>query len=622
MAVEKNIIQFNQDFDTDWEELRNDCRDIYSGVKDIKEWGMALVHAYILKIREYVSLMNKNENDNQIYEAQLERWLLGTDLMDSLEEQSFICAAHPISLMNKLYYDIAREEIEGICNSVEKEIALSVVASKVKNRDKLSLSFWGNEYKVKTEKDRLKRFETYGSLTQIQGIRLIEKIEDLQNKLNNNHIKIAYFGELTDLDKVTSYFREERRPVFYKYQYMEENIFLNVELNAVVNLRDTFGLMKFIQSYDLVLFLDESYFYKKYQSHKDEKEEKVGTYIDWNYQNSIEEENPLAQINIYYNIFELANKFIKGRNSHMSVEYEYDDQLIKRMEAVVDKSSGACADVYFYMRNMILADRNIELLNVCKDEFYDGKKLIVYKISGNKNNIYIGNNNSNIIQKCQFPQIDFWKIMKSISNEYYDDIWKHLVIRELKNTNIIFYNFVLEKAERQRLIINYGIDIPDSLGSERDREKLVQFANAVFSIIQNNKIMNCVKEYLRELISASILSRANSVRDIMMSYFISKKTIIEFRRIDKENIGKEQFYGTQMKCYKERKNVYTIVEKLEQLRLRDIEQMESFLLYTFKSNYAEEIGESKFRTYLSDIHKICQEIGDTESRLYLYTKIF
>lgn len=578
-----------------------------------------LLDPYFGVINAYVQLINVDTNISFLLESDFEQWLLGDE--DIFSSSSL--DRHPIYVINDISNKWAEDRLKGVTNEQEYVIAMEIVNSKFANRGKINFRYRGNDYKIKTDgqSEYIIPFENYGSLTGIQDIRLIEKIKRVQKKLGRKDIKIAYLGALMkDSQKFNKYFQGSIIDLDY-FRPCEENMFFECEKNEMrLNLLDNASLIELLRTYDMVLFLDESYFYQKAQSKKSKREEEHAVYVNWYWEKSQKDVNSIWDIlNVYYNMYEEARAFLSDRHSVMSARYEFDVRLLKRLEAIADKYKSECAVIYLYINYPKIADKSITELNICKDEYYDGKKLIVYRIDENK--VQDSFDYVNLPEESVFVSIELWKFIKSISNTYYNsDLWMDCEIMDLKNVKVIFFDGHIMEEDGDSLKLKYYVCYAGE--NSRIQEKTKAFLQGFFSAITNKDELDCVRFYLKRLVSEAVLSRSDSVEAVLLSYFILKKKKITFEASDFNMSVDEIEKQTKEKQrpYKMLKTVYSIIERLDTIIIRDMDRLRTALLFE-RSNSLFEDSDIVFFECLKKIHNACERIGDRVSRIHLYSGV-
>lgn len=567
---------------------------------------MEYFDTYFSTLNAMVRDLEEKNNLDMMPEEKLEAYLFsGTDGSEGWEELDI--SNHPVWKMNILYKRLIDSITAEIDDEMVKGIADAIAKTKYSNRRKINMRRWEEDYRVKPETMELISYKDYGCLTNIQNIRIIEKIENEQKRLGRETVRVAFFGELdcNETEAFDEYFGCGKIKL-QKYMHEKEYWFYKEgDEEARINLRSLRDVKDLLQSYDLVLFLDESYFYKQYQSHKTVRETHQGAYIAV-YKalaDKYTDDNP-AKINAYYSMYEETRKYLANRQSEMSAAYEYDVRLIKILQEVSREINGNSADIYLYINNNKIADQDISDLNVCKDEFYDGKNLVVYKIEGNRQEEAVAEPR----EYAGVVNVDLWKLIKSISNDYYYAVWKKYQIKALKEAKIGFAGDGFK--EDGAFYIRYS-------GNFDAKQK--SFVEAVFKIIQGEYNLECVKSYLINLLSNAILTRANNIEQIVMAYFVHKNRNVKF---EKMNLGDTLQTGNDNQdrmCFKQKKLIFTIIEKLDEVVIRDFQRLMQYLMFDFKLSYASEVQDDEFIGYLKEIADACKLFGDEKSRIYIYS---
>lgn len=606
------------DFQAKMQKLRQLCEKVNNGYKKLANKMLpALLSVFFNEVYEYVEKLAQDNFSDPLKETELEKWLIVMEPEKLLNRDCSSYSMHPVALMNRWYKDIALEKNKEKCmgNHVAKNIGDAIILSKVQNRSKMNFRIYEKDYKVSIDEKKVKPYEEYGSITKIQDIRIITKVENLLRGKRTNAVKIAVFGELEPVGSHFNEYFKGKSIQIERFLYLDEDIFCGESSQKTINLKDSEHLHFILTQYDLILFLDESYFYRKGQSHKSFWEENYVRYMRILHQKVEEgDTDEIQKINLYYTIYETARKILACREFNMSPQYEFDERLIKRVESISSNCAEDVGDVYFYINGERLADKNIELLNVCKEENYDGINLTVYKVHGNADI----KENENIFHKTENIKtitVDLWKLIKSISNLYYVEHWGQYAIRELMTINIVFKIRALDKND---LTIQYTIE---SNGNVDLLQKTEEFMKSFLGLISAKNGIVCIKHYLINLLSDALLSRANSVECTLMAYWIPQKENLHFEYVIRDNWElSEEDSGTTI-SYRERKQVYTIINRLNRLLIRDMEQLERILLMDFKVSYANDMSDWQFIECIKEIHSVCERLGETDSRLYIYTNI-
>lgn len=621
MGISEEKNEFGEDFRTKCCELNERCKKSRGADGQLDEKVLfRFLNAYIHEIIMYVTDLSQEGVSDVIKEMELAQWLLALTSEDMVNFEAVDYSYHPVSLMNEWYRTLAHKRTRNIYSNdaCVTEICDNVIESKYLERKKLDLCIYGKDYKL-TVQGKMEPYSSYGSLTEVQDIRIITKVKNMLEK--RGAVKVAVFGTLKrEEDYFQSYFQNENI-VIAEYIFRQEDLFERSNPTHTVNLKNTFDIMELVITYDLILFLDESYFYKPFQSHKSFIEKNYAKYIDVLSQRIASEEmDHLSRINLYYAVYETARKFLACMNTPMSPKYEFDVDLINRFESVIRASDKTVSDVYFYIHNDRIADMRIDTKVVCKEENYDGKNLNVYKINGEKLFQETKTSVSKELKRrnsVKTISVDLWKFIKSVSNQYYTESWKQYPISDLMAIQVLFRIGEKEIACRDDFVVEYTV--LDS-GSADLLCKAKQFMEGVCRIISGGEEIGCVKRYLINLLSSALLSRADSVECALMSYWIADKEKVVLRYVESGQWGALETANDIM-AFAERKQLYTIIDKLNHLMIRDMDQLEMILYIDFKNLYAKDVPDELFKQYIKEIHEVCERLEERGSRLYLCTNV-
>lgn len=605
-----NRTSFGSEIDSDFKMLYDWAESNHSdknnrGKTDSKIYGhiLDILDKYFEIIKNLVGEIQNSERNNFVLESELEEWMFfpAHHVVPSCED-SEVVKYHPLILMNDIYQEEAEKKLtrlkENSC--LEYNIAKEILESKVANRAKSVLRHRERDYKLKKD-GSIKLFETYGSLTDIQEIRIIEKIESIQKRKNKRNVNVAYFGTLEETLKIKCYFKNDDITLdefLYKEKSFFNHKFGYIELNDINTLKII------LEKYDLVLFLDESYFYKKYQSHKTTRESNRALYVDWYWNNAKQcQQDILTKIDMYFALYEEARKFLDDKINILSPNYEFDNRLFKILKTLSTEIGEKSADIYLYINYGKIADYNVENDNMCKNEIYDGKFINVYRI-GNENISY-----NKTVQNTL--TIDYWEIIKQISNNYYINHWENYDIKTLKKNYLEIIDFKIKDNDKTVLYIYYRY----KFNNEDNQNELTDFTNALFSIVKGSTKINYIKNYVKSMFAESILTCSNNIVDILLAYLIPRKTTIIFKERKSDNHKQ----NIQALSYQKKKTLYNTIDKLDNLLLRDVNQLKTTIFYDIKPYFAAEISDNDFYDYIKQINNACMKIGYNDSRLSLYT---
>lgn len=560
------------------------------------------IDIYFHKLRDRVDELDNAQNP--AIELELEKDIWTDDLEQNVRYQ-----------LNGLYEMEAERSLAEI-NRVSAsayicQIREAIVRTKIKNKRKMHVRYYGEECRIDDRRIRMPYAES-GGLTEIMAIRLIEKIYARVERTGKKEVEIAYIGALTDTDALVEYCAKdgvEVRLHEYALRVGSECIYVEKDTGEQLNLKNLLMLSQFVTSNDIVLFLDDASLYRQFQSDKTFRERSRKLYIDRYYELGRKTSDLLKKIGYYSQMYEEVLCYLADRGKILSSKYEFDALLLRNLEKIVQSASDVCADVYCYIgTGGRVENRNIGRMNVCKDEYYEGKSLLVYKIS---------NSGAVLKEKKVDPKVlcvELWKLVKSLGNGFYQKINDDIDFWRRWKIEIDFSNVQSEDSDG-------FFEVPYSFYGEdanaQESYKIGQLLNSVFYMaFENDLELSCVIGYLRTVIASLILCNANCVEGIVMSYLIRHGKKIKF--LYNSNMTRKAGNDVPMK-YTQRKAVNTIIEGLNAFIIRDVNRKSQILRYNFKERYAPDVEEEQFFNYLAEINSVSKRYGLTSTRMYLYT---
>lgn len=601
----------------------------------------------------------------------LEELLFLNTIRQEYKNQYLLSPAHPMVLMQHYVEILTKEEIdhylrneaddENRQSSTNKTKALileSLYDAQNKNRRRFQLMRQNQVYVALPENPDVSSQSTlYNAVpfgnrknnTEIPAIRLYEKIETYITAHRDNfdllsEIKIAYFGQLTDIETLQSLCMESRLcpkltlTCFEQDRGAGEYIFRAAKKTLPNNNKETYDLLhnsdleSLFSAYNIVLFLDLDCFYRQFQGAKTIEEKSTQRNCQWYWERTEESfQMKFKTKAAYYRaIYDYIGMWLNSYQKELSSRFEFDERLFH----AIDTAYKSEADIYLYLDySDEIAEMNLRNYNVCNDEYYDGKELIVYKFTAENaadSEQYYKPFSALQIENAQ-PQvsINLWKIVKSISNSFgqmlIDSLQQNhinLSIIELMNTVCVLK--CSEIIDGSEAVISYSIQSRNTTVSAC-KEILNEVVQITLEQAFGRKSLACMRRFFRNLIVHYIVSNSESIRDLLFAHLLSVNQIFKITLVP-ENLSalNENLCETSVKKnidFKARNTVYSLIDRLADLKLRTIENRTDYFIDGFRLGYCPDMSESMFRSIMASINHCCEEWGYTDSRLYVNSKI-
>lgn len=575
------------------------------------------INNFFSEINNYIQKINKEEGLN---ERLWNRVLLEEFIKSKFDGD---VKTHPYFLLCSCFEEEAMQEVNK-CNETDggnykDEIRREIVQVRCRNYSRLQVYFDLTDYIAELDENNdaytFVPFKEYGSLTEIQDYRLIEKIESLYKSADfSGKVKIAYFGTLKRTKAFEEYFKEKGVDVqFDEYRYVEKPWFECKEKNIKISVKKMADLCNILKEYDMILFLNESYFYKNRQSDQTSVEQNASLFVDWYWKRYLDTpsehgfslEKIMCLFEMYHNILQFQTNI----DETLSGEYEFNANLLSNLEIVSEHTMNS-GDVYIYMQNERVANRNIDERDVCKEEYYDGQNLYVYKISSNNGRPIDKLNRTKIIDR-HVSAVDVWKLIKSISNLYYEKYWQDKYsISQLKNSKIEFVGG--KQKDKDNFWVYYQLS-----GDFTDEIK--KFVEEIFELSSEKEPIECVRKYIKDMVYGAVLAHAMSVEGLVLSNKIHTSRNVYFEERASDDSKKSEL---KLTTYSERKAYYNVIDHLNYLRIHDFDQAKRILQYNFKPYIASDLSDDEFEEFMREINSVCKKYGDTESRIFYYSEVF
>lgn len=483
-----------------------------------------------------------------------------------------------------------------------------------------------------------------GCLTQISALMLIEKITFCARKLAQRseskriEIKMAHLGTLQDREALQEYFRiisvkagDRNISVCITFTEMErirtngEYIFkrkdVRTEEKQIYNLSSSTDMKALFRNFDMVLFLDQSYFYRQGQESKSLTESGIVDCIQWCC-SEIERQGNLDDKVIYYKeIFEKSGLWMNSGEFDGTGSFEFDRDLF----ATINRCLNPECDVYLYIsQGTKIAGKSLLNQNICNDERYNGKRLLVFKA--------VCEHDENIDESLEFMMqggdeqfaicIDLWQLVKSAGDSFrtsFFDMWGldaneiYSGIKQLKHTYI-----KLEMEDEKSTVLKTRLITENKL-NEKTRNFFLQFTDSFLKNCVEEPQFSYLKDYVYDLLTNAASASADSVEGVLIAYLMQQRIFsIE------NNILANGCHFTvcgpgniPAGLFRARRTVCSVIEGLEKIRIRDMDTKNEILSYEFRPVYCEDLSEEVFFHLLRYLHTCCEKLAYKKSRVYI-----
>lgn len=602
-----------------------------------------------------VSTYGGMSSDFAGYRSALDGLLLFNSIRIKKENRYLIPENHPIMLMHSYVEKLLEGEPDKQKDDASKDILKAILDCKNRHRKQFNIYSYNQVYQV-VDGSRWS-FEFYDAIpfvendrgTAIQAIRLIGKIESYRktHETEDNRLEkltIACFGELQGEEELVAVcaaqgialsirtFRHERKGSEpYLFAYEDEMYSLSYQQD----------LEQLFAAYEIVLFLDLNCFFTQRQEEKSVSEKNPQTICEWYIERARECESFKDKAMYYQMIYNYAGMWLNTYESDRSAQYEFDEKLFLSLQTVKKPKT----DVYLYISHGDkIAGRSLHDYNICNDEFYDGQQIIVYKFASESNEenafkaflnagedaetqeIPVKNNPTGII----FVRVDCWKVIKSISNDYYKDIIRQMdknnsfdlpkmseMINYFRKTSCILECHRLNEQRNMKITyhMHYDWGTPKDKHVNQTLEATMEaIMKAVLTYAFGKGSMVCVRRFLKELLARSIVTNAGNMSALLIAHLLSKGEYITYN-LESGNKDADTYFAEG--SFKVRKTFYTLIEKLADLRLRSIPDREGYYVNSFRREVCPELEEEEFRKALGQIECCCVEFGYGDTRLHM-----
>lgn len=634
--------------DATWAELRAIDRKIQQNIKEnalkrqeIERYAELYLTLLEQIVGEIVDGKHREEGGQLI--QQLELMMRWKCCMVNLDNMLLIPRCHPMEMVANALIDTPPCGGSG-------SLADIVMASKKSHYARYMISL-SDQVFLRSAKEKGKKYreafsiKNAGSLTNVSSIRFIEKVahfmETTGKQRDIKKVKVACVGKVEEPQMLEEYYKgtpwevnlfklervatEDGRMLFRVDNVQAAKLDENDK--RMFNLLLLSDLEALFRQFDLVLFMDEGCFYSAGQTDKTLEEKMVIPQLEWLHTKAVKEERAEKKLIWYLQEFETIGKWLNGMGTDATANLQFNEKLFK---AIHNAMVPEC-DVYLYIsQDGHVGDYDLYRRNVCNDENYDGRRVTVYKVphfrkvSGEENA-----NTQKLIENTQTEiLVDVWKLVKSISNRYYEAIKERLDISDFKETiSVLKSSFLAVQPQRRgkgTVDIAFQLKVKPEFKDEGVQEKIKEFLGELLKEGFQSPDNPCVAVYLRHLVGDAVVSRANNVRSILLGYLL-KSGYFDGCTSWNECIGglDGQYVGEVLEdgLFEARRIVYSAIKNLDSYQLRDYDRREEFLLYDFRNKYCSGVDEEIFIRLIEKINDACKAFGYGESSLAAYSNI-
>lgn len=618
------------------------------------------ISSYFRDIAQWVERSSKESTSEDSGREQLEQWLSVKSCKINDCNTYIMAPCHPMVRLidqnsQKLCdrFNLLVEEN----NEVEWKIKKAVLQDYLQINENFYVYGTGQVYFSirKNECRQAIPWADVGTLTSISSTRLIEKtkswvIRNCDGEISAPEVGIAYIGIVNEEQVITEYYRktpivlqngkkvhpEVRLTQLKQVPQREKYIFErqdNIEgSKKIYNFSSLSDMKELFRNFQIVLFLDESYFYKQRQSAKSLLEKGAADYVMW-CQKELENEPELkfsdedreSRRSYYYEqIYNRAGLWLNGYGKDDTSKLGFDSTLFSMITQAINPG----CDVYLYIsRGKTIGDIKLPVQSICNDERYDGKRLLVYRATEKGSAVGDENVSKSIVKMMEdstiIASIDLWKLVKSIGKEFRAELfndWSGDSIAICEQISLL-KKVVLHVAAKESGLVKPRLQFYlqcEELESER-KHLLKSFVESYLKICKEEEEFIYVKNYLYNLLVAAIIARAKSVKGIFYAHLMKKRAFVDLETIVKEEIVLPK-QESDISMFRARRTIYSAIQGLDQIIIRDMEKRFSILKYEFRYKYCPDINEDTFLALLDKINEYCRKVGLVDSPLYLLTK--
>lgn len=599
----------------------------------------------------------------------LEKWLAVKSCKINDSDQYIIAPCHPMAKLIDCENQDIRDRfgfLPAEQNDMMRRIKRAVLQDYLRLNENFYLYGTGQVY-YSVRREGCRRaipWREVGTLTSISSIRLIEKVGSwIKRNCNttgeeNPKVRIAYIGTVTDKEFLSEYFREN--PILLNGRRITPQVEL-VQLKRVrrgeqyafertepaegskrfYNFSSLTDAKELFRNFEIVLFLDESYFYKQGQTPKNLKEKSAASYVSWCLKEmrrelelisdekmgkeEAEREKERIKCFFYGQIYNRAGLWLNGCEKRFTSKLGFDRELFQTIAQAICPEH----DVYLYIsRGKTIGNIDLSLQSLCNDERYDGKKLLVYKVTEQKE-VADGSDVGELMREMLkdndhqvIVSLDLWKLVKSIGRDFLEEVFcrgtdgNARMISQIALLRNSFLNVSIQK-EGDRPRVHFDLESPAA--SEEQENLLTEFVQGFLSLCKEEKEFPYVRNFLYNLLISAFVARAESARGLFYAYLMKEGRFVDIDTNVTKTLKRPGREGHQS-LFWIRRSIYSAIQGLDNIMVRDMERRLDLLKYEMRYKYCPDINERELMLLLEKIHQYCEEAGCTQSNLYLLTK--
>lgn len=617
------------------------------------------IEAYFSDIVSWVEQSSKESAFGESRREQLEQWLTVKSCRINDRNIYIMAPCHPMVYLNDRKAQRLRDRFNAaVDNSIEWKIKKAVLQDYLRINEDFYVYGTGQAY-FSVRKDGYRQaipWADVGTLTPISSTRLIEKtrlwiIRNCKGDNETPDVHIAYIGTVTDGEILAAYYRDnpvllqngkkvypqvtltQLKQVPHREKYIFERQDNIENTKKIYNLASLSDMKELFANFQIVLFLDESYFYRQRQLAKGLLEKGAADYVVWcqkelkrELARKLTEEEKEAKRYYYCSqIYNRTGLWLNGYGKEYTSKLGFDSNLFSM---IMHAAHDAC-DVYLYIsRGKTIGNIRLPIQSVCNDERYDGKQLFVYRVIEKKGTVAGSPDVSVAIEKMLadaevLASIDLWKLVKSIGNEFRAALLNDYATDTstiCEQINILkgsILHITVQEKEGSKPKLQCYLQRPTMEAAKADILK--SFVQDYLKICTSEQEFTYVKNYLYNLLTAAMVARADSAKGIFYAYLMKKRTLVDLDATVYEGIT-QQKQKTDDSLFRARRTIYSAIQGLDQILVRDMEKRLSILKYEFRHRYCSDVNEETFLLLLDKINEYCIGANCIESPLYLLTK--